>query len=182
MNHPDIFQYYKQTQEDSLPVFFRGPLVHDVLYNLAECLLEQVKDSEKIKNKVLSAFIELAQNIKLYSAERLVVDNEDKDVGVGVMTFQVTTNGYLVCAGNLVKNEEVKSMNDKIAYINSLDRDNLNKYLREERNRSLDDGLDGGNTGLIELVKRSNNPIRMETTIMNQQFTFITLEVTINKS
>ena len=182
MNRPDIFQYYQQTNQDRLPVFFRGPLVHDVLYNLAECLLQQVRESEKVKNKVLSAFIELAQNVKLYSAERLVVDDEEKEVGVGVMTFQEVEQGYLVCSGNLVHNNEVVALKEKCDYINSLDREALNKYLREERNRSIDHGLDGGNTGLIEMVKRSNNPLVLDTVIIDQDHSFITIEVKINKN
>lgn len=182
MNRPDIFQYYQQTKRDHLPVFFRGPLVHDVLYNLAECLLQQVDESEKIKNKVLSAFIELAQNVKLYSAERLVVDDDEKEVGVGVMTFQEVEDGYLVCSGNLVRHNEVISLKEKCDYINLLDRESLNKYLRQERNRSIDHGLDGGNTGLIELVKRSNNPIALDTVIVDQDYSFITIEVKINKN
>ena len=178
----DIFQFYNQSAAEKVPVLFKGPLFHDVLYNLAECVMQQISNTEKIKNKVLASFIELAQNVKLYSQERIQAEGEESDAGVGMMVFKELDQHYVIMSGNLMRNADVKPLITKCQYINTLNRENLNRYYREERNRSIESGLQGGNTGLIELVRRSNNPLEVGETSVDEAHSFITIAVTINKT
>jgi len=181
MKHFDLYQYYKITEENEVPFIFKGALNHEAVYHLGETLKERIKTAENKKSKILSVFVELAQNIKLYSAHKVYSESEGQDVGVGMIAFGETSSAYHIKSGNLINNSSRKELVDRCRLINSLDREELNKLYLKERNKAVEDNRSGGNIGLIELARRSRNPLDVSMDQVDENTTFFSIEVKISK-
>jgi hypothetical protein len=176
-----LFKYYKNSEDNQVPFVFKGGMNHESIYHLGETLKERIQEAESKKSKILSVFVELAQNIKLYSAERVYSDSEDKEVGQGIITFKDDTTAFYIKAGNVIRNESKKELIEKCRLINSLDREELNKLYNKERNRAIEENRAGGNIGLIELARRSRNPLQVSIDQLDDKRAFFTIEVKISK-
>ena len=177
----DLYEYYKVTEESEVPFIFKGALNHEAIYYLGETLKEKISDAENKKSKILSVFVELAQNIKLYSAQKVYSESEGQEVGVGMMAFGENSDAYHIRSGNVIRNTSRKELIDRCRLINSLDREELNKLYLKERNRAIEDNREGGNIGLIEMARRSRNPLNVSMDQIDDDTTFFSIEVRISK-
>jgi len=87
---------------------------------------------------------------------------------------------YTFVTGNLVRNEDIISIIDKSEIINSLDREELREYKREQR--KLPHGPKGGaHIGLIQVALTSDNPLDVEVTPIDDDHSFFSIAVKIDK-
>jgi len=87
---------------------------------------------------------------------------------------------FTFITGNVVKNEDVIPLINKCEKINSLDREGLRQYKREMRGLPSD-GRDGANIGLIKVALTSENPLDIEVTPIDNEFSFFSLSVKVLK-
>jgi len=171
--------FMELSKEKNLPIFYKGPMLHDIIFSLAEEINHKINVTDNKKHKLMAVFIELSENVKLYSAERLLISG--KDLGVGIMAIEEINEAFIVHSGNLIGKEKVIEMQLKLENINSLNRDQLNKLYVDQRNNSIDSGAQGGNIGLIELARRSRQPLIFNFRNVNSEYSFYNIEVKINK-
>ncbi|MEM7548877.1 MAG: SiaB family protein kinase [Bacteroidota bacterium] len=177
-----LYEYYKLTESNDVPFIFKGALFHDALFQLGETIRDRMKSDERKKVKILSAFIELAQNIKLHSDEKVYSDSEKRDVGVGLIIYKEDENFFKLSAGNRVKKTDSEELKLKCEKINSLNRDELNKLYLQERNKSIEENRNGGSVGLIELARRSRNVLSVCFDEVDDHHSFFTIEVKVSKA
>ncbi|OQX25656.1 MAG: hypothetical protein BWK80_14480 [Desulfobacteraceae bacterium IS3] len=136
-------------------------------------------NGQKTVKKVFSIFIELAQNIYLYSAKRAVVDN--KEVGVGIIVIEKSNNFYRIKSGNLIANTVIGPLVDKISHINSLEKDKLKDLYNQQLKSPREKGKTGGGVGLITIVRKSGNPLGVILDTIDTDQTFIELSAKVDE-
>ena len=87
---------------------------------------------------------------------------------------------FLLVTGNLIKGESLNHVIDKCELINTLDKEGLRK-LKREKLKQHDHSKNGANIGLIQLAITSDNPLDIEVKPIDDERSFFTIRVKINK-
>jgi hypothetical protein len=182
MNTYRLFEHYKMMEEQNIVLSFKGEISNNTLISLAEMFKRMFAFSyngQKTVKKVFSIFIELAQNIYLYSAKRAVVDN--KEVGVGIIVIEKSNNFYRIKSGNMIANTVIAPLVDKISHINSLEKDKLKDLYNQQLKSPREKGKTGGGVGLITIVRKSGNPLGVILDTIDTDQTFIELSAKVDE-
>ncbi|MGF1534270.1 MAG: SiaB family protein kinase [Bernardetiaceae bacterium] len=174
-----LYHEYELSQERKTLFLYKGAISQEILAEIAESLKSQVQGSPLMVHKFFAIFIELAQNIRHHSHERVFVKKEGKDVGVGILRASTYEDYYLLVSGNYITHQASQRLLERSAYINQLDKDGLRDYYREQRKKPKVANQKGANVGLIDMVRRSGNPIEavIEHTTADQVFISVAVRI-----
>lgn len=182
MEEFNVFEFYQFMQQHNVILSFKGEISQSILVSIGDLLKEKLTHEEtnqRVTSKVFFIFVELAQNIYRYSAERSVI--EEKPVGMGVLFIRESASHYTIFAGNVVSPEEASDIASQCATINSMNSDELKKYYKEQIKKPRAEGEIGGGIGLISVVRKAGNPIDAGITHIDENQTFLVLSVKVNK-
>lgn len=172
----NLFEYNNLFSSE-IQISYKGPFDKHVLAVIGNYIKTIIGKSGPEAKKIFKIFIELAQNISFYSGEKSSVDTH---TGVGILVIRESNGTFFLHAGNEVLSEDVFPILDKCEVINSLDREGLRKYKREQRN--LPRGIKGGaHIGLIQVALTSANPLDIKVTPVNDEYSFFSVTVVVNK-
>ncbi len=175
-----LYEYHNLLQQNIL-VSYKGPIDERIMSVIGENI-EVVTSSgdAKAKSKIFKVFMELAQNVWLYSAETCNVGN-GRVMGMGTLVIGEFGNYYTFVTGNVVKNSDIEPVIEKCEKINSLDRDSLREYRREQRRLANEGKKNSGNIGLIQVALTAESPLDIELTPVNDEESFFSIAVKIEK-
>ena len=174
----DILDFHRLLGKN-IPLSYKGPIDDQILQAIGIYIESLLKKTPKAGKKVFKIFIELAQNISYYSAETSILLNK-KEIGTGMVLISETDSHYTFMTGNLVKDIDIESIMDKSEIINSLDREELRQYKRDQR--KLPPGQKGGaHIGLIQVALTSSNPLDIEVNPVDDEHSFFSIAVKVNK-
>lgn len=169
-------------QVNSVILSFKGAVSQDLLSRLAGSLKKKsIKDDPNIGRRVFGIFIELSQNVHLHSAEKSYSLAEDRPIGVGFLLVSEADDCYWVSSSNLIKKEKVTHVNQRCAHINGLDEEGLKAFYKEQRRAPQRTDSPGANIGLIEMVRKSGNPLDVQFFDVDSENSIITLTVKLDK-
>lgn len=171
-----LYNYHTNFDKDIL-MSYKGPFDKHILAILGNYIEVILGRNPKAGKKIFKIFIELAQNISFYSAEN---DKLGTMAGIGTVVIGEFEGHYTFVSGNLVRNEDVIPIMEKCDIINSLDREGLRKYKRELR--GTPQGEHGSaHIGLIQVALTAESPLDIEVTPVDNQVSFFTVSVKIEK-
>ena len=176
-----ITKYYNEFNKNGVTAIFQGALSQSVLSEIAENLKEKISDRETIRSKIFAIFIELAQNIYHHSADKRHFYTTDSYIGVGIVSIRDLDTCYSLSAGNMVKKHQREALEERCNYINGLDKDSLTAYYRQERKNAKGRTSTGAHVGLIDMVRRSGNPLKIHFDTISEQLSFFSITVTVDK-
>lgn len=179
----NIYTFYKQMQVNSIILSFQGAVSQDLLSRLAANLKNKsLKENRAIGRKVFGIFIELSQNVHLHSSEKSYSIKEDKPIGTGFLLVGEADDHYLISSSNMIKVEDTIPTLERCRYINTLNPENLKKYYKEQRRMPQRKDKPGANIGLIDMARRSSNPIDASVYAFDEQNSIITLSIKLDKT
>ena len=136
----------------------------------------------KNNKKIFKTFIELAQNVAYYSAERQQVDG--KDVGIGSLAIgssdEKLKEYYVISVGNQIFKQDLQTLKKKCDIINRSTRDELRAYKRNEH-KLLSGTNDNAHIGLIYSALITNSKLFLVENKINENLSFFTLNLYIHK-
>lgn len=179
----NVYAFYKQIQVNSIILSFKGAVSQDLLSRLAANLKNKsLADNTAIGRKVFGIFIELAQNVHLHSSEKSYSVKEDRPIGTGFLLVGEASDHYLISSSNMIKVEETVATLERCKYINSLNEEGLKKYYKEQRRMPQRKDKPGANIGLIDMARRSSNPIDASVYAYDDENSIITLSIKLDKT
>jgi len=177
-NNLNLFEIHNSNMKPN-PLSYRGPFDKHIISLFAEYIKRYTINNQLLSKKLFKIFIELAQNVSYYSAEKSFFS--DTRPGAGSMIMHFIDDCYSFSIGNLIQNEELEILLKKCEIINSLDRENLRIYKRRLRN--LIPGTKGGaHIGLIMVALTTEKPLEIEVTKINDEFSFFTIHIVVEKN
>jgi hypothetical protein len=135
-----------------------GPFTSDVVVTRGRELKELPGLSPDARHRLFASFVELAQNIARYSAERSATTGEDR--GVGEITLAAGADGLLrLTATNAVPAATAETLAARLSTLAGLDAAGLKQLHRERRRAGPPPGSLGAGLGLIELARHAAAPL-----------------------
>ncbi len=168
---------YHNIFDNEVMLSYKGPFDKTILSVIGNYIESLVKENKQVSRKMFSVFIELAQNIALYSTETSRF--KEIQAGIGSIAMGEAENNYLLVTGNMVKTIDINPVIDKCKLINTLDRQALRKYKIEQR--ELAANKERSNIGLIQVALTSAKPLDVEVISVNNEMSFFTVSVSIDK-
>jgi len=157
-------------------IAYRGTFEKNVLAVLANNIEASLDASSVLRRKFFRMFLEFAQNIANYSAEQInTADNEQS--GAGLLILKQSGENYVFATGNLVETSMLDYINEKVDYINSLDREALRGYRREQF--KLVETGEKSNLGLLQIALISGNELTVTSKAVDDKLSFITISAEV---
>lgn len=160
---------------------YTGAFDSEILSVIAKNVENTLSNDPKLNKKLFKIFIEFAQNIALYSTERVSENNDEHYSGYGSIFIREFEDKFILATGNRAGNDDIIPVIEKCKKINGLSRDGLRQYKRNQR-RLPPSKKGGGNIGLIQVALMADNPIDYKTIQLSEGEVFYIQSITINKT
>lgn len=157
--HTGKREILKTMIENNIVASYVGPFDGDILSLLANNIKGSLWENQNQGKRFFKIFIELAQNISLYSAEKSPT-RKNTNFGEGTLIINEYDDHFLFSAGNIVHKNTSSELLKKCELINSLDRNGLRKLKIELRERPHE--LGGGNIGLVQVALMSKHKLNIK--------------------
>ncbi len=136
---------------------YTGPFTQDAVVATGQKLRAFPGLSDNARHRLFATFVELAQNIGRYSAERAGPPGAER--GVGVVEVRESADHLHVEATNPVTPEAASTLAATLATLAPLDPAALKELHRERRRGAPPPGSLGAGLGLIELARHAAAPL-----------------------
>ena len=161
---------------------FKGP----ISYKTIERLLDELRSASEFqemkkptRKRVYSAFVESIDNIYKYGAG--IVTGKKKMKRSSRISVKKRDHQYLICAGNLVQNENVEEFRFKLERVRKLDRENLKTLYEDIINREPGEEDKGAGLGLVTMALKTEQKIKYSFTPVDREHSFFEMQITINE-
>ena len=105
--------------------------------------------------------------------------SDDDDFMLGVIAVGNRDNRYFVLGGNKIRNSEVEALKKTLSKLKAMDKDQLKEHYRLQRKSDSVDLTKGAGLGLIDLARKSSEPIDFHFNKLDDQFSFFSLKTII---
>ena len=182
----DMIGWHKILNDKRITLIYSGPLWSEGIGGIAGTLkkrLEYDKIPMNTSQEVFSVFVEQMNNMLMYSEERenfKLADGDYVESPKGTFILGKEGNTYFIQTGNIMKNSKVEMVKSRIDHLNTLDKNSLRKFFKEQM-KLEDDNADskGSGLGFIEIARRISSKIEYSFTPCGEGLSFFALYVKI---
>ena len=174
----DLFDFHNLC-EGNIKISYKGPWDKHNLLSIGNYIRNASKEDELLNRKVFQIFVELAENVSLYSREYDQPEN-NKRAGIGSLVIREDNESFYFYSGNVVDTADIIPIIDKCGVINALDHDKLRAFKRRQRNLPHSE-RGGANIGLIQVALIAGNPLDIKVTPIDNETSFFSVSVQIIK-
>jgi Family of unknown function (DUF6272) len=169
--------------EEGIIFSFSGYMSEGILYSLGEALRQKMileeADVTTVK-KVFSVFVEQAQNIIRYSADKVLGHvGEDVELSSGIVTIGNKGGRFFIACANKVRQGDVERLRQRLEMLQSMSKDDIKAYYKEQLREVPDGASRGATIGLIEIARRASEPIQFDFAPADDETSFFCLKVLI---
>lgn len=160
----NIIYFIKSTLSSDMatsgfPLIYKGEMNHQIMRSFAFMANRKIAENNiptPIRKRVFHIMIECLQNITKHSDD---FDKNDKQIGNGLFIVGYNKDSFYVMTGNLVRNEKMKPLEDRIIQLNSSDKHQLKElFLKQMMTGSLNE-KGGAGLGLIDIARKSGKKL-----------------------
>ena len=177
----NLWSLHRQFEEANIQICFNGPLTHSIIEELGMAVRRYLENetpgTEKMMD-IFSVYIEQTQNVRNYarkkqSAETLALYN--------TITLTIGRQGeqYVVVSGNVIDLADVSPLVAKIEQLRTLDAAGLKALYKEQRRKPLTDEACGAGLGLIDMARKTSQPLEYQVQPINDKTAFFTLQAVV---
>ena len=172
------FNLFSRVQQQDFEYVYRGYFTHNItkkILTLADLNIQKAVPFSTIQKRIYYIMVEGLQNITRHQDE-IEDGNEEYP---GIFSIQKQDNKYYVTTGNLVLNDKIPILKEKIKHINSLEKDELKKFHKEILRSGAISDKGGAGLGLIEMARKSSNKLISSFELINEKYSYFYLQTQI---
>ena len=167
----NMTEYTNMLKSLNISIIYSGPMWQDGIKGIADMVQTRLQVDDipgSAAKSIFSVFIEQVTNVLMYSEDKVRFrqgKNESTEAPSGTLVLghiksSIQGNTFFVQTGNTIKTENAEYIKNKIDHLNTLDKKELRKYLRERLHAENDNpDSKGAGLGLIEIARRATAPI-----------------------
>jgi Family of unknown function (DUF6272) len=177
-----LLDYYKGINKSKIILLFKGAMSQNTLVRIGDLirLPSEEVGADVYSKRLFAIMVEMAQNILFYSQEREISPATGVNVGVGIILVQQMPAVYQIICGNKVSQEQKDRLETQCTKINGMSQEDLRDYYSQQRRKMVQEGSKGAGLGLIDIAKRSKNPLVFDFQTMADNQYFFSLVAQIN--
>ncbi len=172
------FNLFSRIENQEFEYVYRGFFSHNIskkILSLADVNIQKTLGPSTFQKRIYYIMVEGLQNITMHQDE--IEDALEKYPGI--FAIQKQENYYFITTGNLVLNEKIPPLKEKIEKINKLDKEELKKLHKEILRSGAISEKGGAGLGLIEMARKSGNKLVASFELVNDQYSYFYLQTRI---
>lgn len=169
-----IIDFHKYLNTENVLLTFKGDFNQENVVYLLEILRGQMPETTT-SIKINNILIELLQNI-LKHADNI---NDITDWKPGIFLVNKNKNNYILSASNYISNSKKEFLEKKLSHLNSLDKKGILQLYKESLLDTNEVSSTKTGLGFIDIRKKSLNKINYNFKIVNEKYSFLTIQATI---
>ena len=181
MDQSTLYDIYHIIKDDKLSFVYQGEFSDDMtemITSLSEFNMSKADEVTNLKKRVFFLMVESFQNIVRHGERTRVSLNKSIDKA-GIFLTRNVGNTYYITSANLLKNDQVESMTEKLKNVNDMDDVELRVlYLDILANDGLS-SKGGAGLGLIEMARKSGQELEYDFEKVNEEYSFFYLQINI---
>ena len=178
-----VFNFHRDMVKHKITLVYEGEVTQEVtkaFTNLTQKSLEENEDSIPLQKRVYHVMVECLQNIGKHSDHW---ESGDPIIpGRGIFMVSRSNEGYAVTTGNIVANERVNEIRNRIDEVNGLDKDEIKELYKKKIVESRLSDKGGAGLGFIDIARKTGNQIEYHFEKVNEIASFFILRLEINKT
>ena len=179
----DVNEYYSSLNDGDVLMSFKGNISSELISNVLEVVeskMEENDESSKVRKKVYNVLVESLQNL-YHHIEELSGDMY-KEFGskFGILVVSRVDNRYKISTGNLISQDRVDVLRNKIDKINSMGKEELKDMYKFILNHQRLSEKGGGGLGLVDIARKTGNKLEYTFEKYDDIYYFFNLDVYID--
>lgn len=170
----------KLMSDNNINLIWSGHITHDVgkeVIAFTETRLTEDDVEKNQRRRIFSILVESIENIAKYSSGR---EAEEK-FGMPLAMIRLENKSYYITTGNLLLNEKVEVLQEKLNTINNYDKTGLKELFRQSLSQQTGDDDSTGNMGLIDIARKSDSKLNYRFEKINELYSYYTLTVNVDE-
>jgi uncharacterized protein DUF6272 len=173
-------ELHELLDQQNIILNFNGSFDQENFINLLSIVSGQMMGEAGLKEKVYYVMVEMLQNI-VYYADRFLEDMKNTtNNSPGIFFLKQNDNSYHLTAGNYIINDKVDVLKEKIAYVNSLNQEEIFKYYQETLEIYKKDPPLKPDLSIIEMRLKSENHLYCNFHKVNETLSFFTVQTVVD--
>lgn len=167
--------------ENNLYLIWSGHISPDVgkeVLSFTETKLTEDDVELSMRKKVFSILMEILENVAKYSTGN---ESEEK-YGKPLAIIKLEGKVYSLTTGNLILNDDVDELREKIDTINRYDKAGLKELYRKSLSGQTTETESTGNMGLIDMARKSGSKLVYQFEKVNDLYSYYTITVNVDGS
>jgi len=176
-----VAQLERLMAENNVHLIWSGhfsPEIGKEVLSFTETKLSEEDVDSGIRRKVFSILVETLENVAKYSPG----PEEEEKYGMPVAILRLIGQYYYVTTGNLIPDDKVAALKEKLDTINRCDREALIALFRESIIKQSLDTESTGNMGLIDMARKSGNKLEYIFEKVNDKYSYYTLTIKVEEN
>lgn len=177
----NVYNLYKEMTENNILTAFLGDFNHSIttsLLNKFKRKMAFLETTTGINKKVYNVMVECLENVSRHKVCK--TKNKDVPSDLAIFLLQKNQNTYCVITGNYIHNRDKQPLYEHIDKINLMSKEELKEFYRGVISLPYKKDKNKAGLGLIDIALKSENPLYYHFKAINNQFTFVTMQITIN--
>jgi hypothetical protein len=173
-----VSQLEKMMTDNNIYLVWSGHITPEVgkeVLSFTEAQLNENEIESNQRRRVFSILVEMIENVAKYSPG---IEPENK-YGMPVALIRLRNKTYMLTTGNLMPNNQVNNLKEKLDSINKYDRAGLKELYRKSLSDQTSDSDSTGNMGLIDMARKSGSRLIYEFRKINSLYSYYTLTVKV---
>ncbi|MBE9607684.1 hypothetical protein IAI18_22665 [Acetobacteraceae bacterium H6797] len=170
-------EFHQTIRRNGVILSFSGYVSEKVMFSLGEVLrarMQQVDTDASVAKRVFSVFVEQAQNVIRYSADK--VSEEPSGISGGLIVVGKEGDRYFVVCGNEVPREDAPRLSERLKALATMTPEELKQHYRAKLREPPEEGSLGGSIGLIEIARRASAPVEFDFQDISEARSFFCLK------
>jgi hypothetical protein len=175
-----ISQLERLMSENNVYLIWSGHITTDVekeVLTFTETKLAEEDVELNLRRRVFSILVEILQNVARYSTGK----EPEVQFGMPVAMIRMENEEYSLITGNLIKNEDVEELKNKLDLINKYDKVGLKELFRNSLSGQTIKSESTGNMGLIDMARKSGSKLEYQFEQINDLYSYYTLTVKVEE-
>lgn len=175
-----VAQLERLMAENNVYLIWSGHFSEDVgkeVLSFTETKLSEGDVDSVLRRKVFSILVETLENVAKYSPG---FEPEEK-YGMPVAMIRLEGRIYYLTTGNLILNNKVPALKEKLDTINKYDKAGLKELFKKVLEDQNIDSDGTGGMGLIEMARKSGNKLIYQFDRINDQYSYYILTVKVEE-
>ncbi|WP_205672109.1 SiaB family protein kinase [Ammoniphilus sp. YIM 78166] len=177
-----LLDIQNRMRANGLLICFSGKFTQAIIEELGEAVRKYLEMEESPSNdifNIFSIFIEQTQNIRNYCTSKEGSDVFERVAHSCIVTIGKTEAGNIIQCGNLIEEQDIPALVQRIEPICHMDRIELKKYYKQKLREELPEGSTSAGMGFIEIARKSSQPIEYSMFKVDESFSYFTLQAIV---
>ncbi len=175
-----VAQLERILAENNIYFLWSGHITPDVgkeVISFTETKLTEDDVEANQRRRVFSILVEIIENVAKYSPG----PEPEEKYGMPVAMIRLDDRTYSLTTGNLILNENIVYLKEKLEMINQYDKRGLKELFRKSLSGQTPNTESTGNMGLIDMARKSGSKLEYEFEAVNDQYSYYTLTVKVEE-